>query len=264
MAQLKTMRTIIFILVLITCQLDARQFVDKAEQFNAIAIIKRDAVDYIKKAPLGRKVTRFVFVRHGESTSNVENSMAGRTLDVDLTARGILQAQEVGELLANIHWDAVYASPMVRTHRTAELIAHCQDNEIIDDVRLYERYYGPYEGATEEEYAPVKELEKQIAGPKVSFRDKFLFKAHFDMESMVEIFERTLSFLIEVQQERSGQLILCATHNGPMKALFLMEAYERGSIVDYRAFDLGNCALLVIDVNSERADVKASKGLKFK
>ena len=68
-----------------------------------------------------------IFVRHGESSSNVENRLQGQR-DYPLTRRGRTQ----DELLAawseraGLSWDAVYCSPLSRAKETAEIVTRAR------------------------------------------------------------------------------------------------------------------------------------------
>jgi broad specificity phosphatase PhoE len=243
----------------------ALRYVDSAPLFNAIPTIATDAYDYLGQAKKTKEVSRFIFVRHGESTSNAEKSVAGRTLDVDLSEKGVQQANEAGKKLAGtkIKIDAIYSSPSRRAINTAQLILNILP--IQTDERLYEKFYGPFEGASEQEYKPVKKLEEiDNSGPQKLFVDKFKFKANPKMETMADVYVRVLDFLQEMHKKHQGQNVLVATHNGVMKALFIVAAARQGFDVDYRSFDLENASIVVVEVGDFGIQVPAANGLKYR
>lgn len=47
------------------------------------------------------------------------------------------------------------------------------------------------------------------------------------------------------------------------KTLFMVDAFDRGFDVDYRAFDLKNCGVIVIEVDDEGFHVVATNGLSY-
>jgi broad specificity phosphatase PhoE len=244
-------------------------YIDSSHEFRQIPSIATDAYTYLKQAKKSRRVARFIFVRHGESTSNQQRGVAGRTLDVDLSEKGSQQAQETGTQLfdnqANL--DAAYSSPSLRTRKTADFILQCFDQigSLHLDERLYEKYYGPYEGATEEEYAPIKKLEEiENSGSHKSFKEKFNFKAHSEMESLADVYARTIHFINEVAPQHQGQHVLVTTHNAVMKALFLADCAKQGIDVDYRSYDLGNCSVIVLEVEHDEINIKSTHGLNFR
>ena len=63
----------------------------------------------------------FFFVRHGESTWNAERRVQGQT-DVPLSETGVAQAHEAAALIVGQPVGAVFASPLQRARRTAEII----------------------------------------------------------------------------------------------------------------------------------------------
>lgn len=233
------------------------------EHFNNLSMISLDAYEYLRSLR-ETKCSRYIFIRHGESTSNAEKCIAGRTEDVDLSPKGSDQARMAGAKLAatEVQIHAIYTSPSLRAKKTAALVI---DGVQIEDKRLYEKFYGPYEGATEEEYRPVKEAEEvDNSGAHKLFHDKFKFKAHPEIESMSDIYIRVASFLKEKHTQHQGQNVLVATHNGVMKALFIASAAESGYDVDYRSFILNNAALLIVEARESGFKVVAAQGLVYK
>ena len=62
---------------------------------------------------------KIVFMRHGESTWNLENRFTGWT-DVDLTEKGVNEAKSAGKILkdAGFSFDLCYTSVLKRAIRT--------------------------------------------------------------------------------------------------------------------------------------------------
>ena len=87
----------------------------------------------------------FLFLRHGQTETNVRGLLAGST-DVALTGQGIREAERAAELLSNVEIGVICASPLQRAQRTAEIIAtrHGLQVNIIDEFR--ERNWGELEG----------------------------------------------------------------------------------------------------------------------
>ncbi|WOD38634.1 histidine phosphatase family protein [Nodosilinea sp. E11] len=61
-------------------------------------------------------------MRHGQSTYNQLKRIQGHCDESELTPMGEAQALQVGQALAGIPFDAVWASPLKRARKTAELI----------------------------------------------------------------------------------------------------------------------------------------------
>jgi len=86
---------------------------------------------------------KIVFMRHGESTWNLENRFTGWT-DVDLTEKGINEARTAGRVLreAGFAFDVAYTSVLKRAIRTLWLALDEMDQmylPIKNDWRLTSR-----------------------------------------------------------------------------------------------------------------------------
>jgi broad specificity phosphatase PhoE len=66
--------------------------------------------------------TRVIIVRHGQSSYNQQKRIQGHCDESELTPRGETQAVKVAQALEGISFDAVWASPLKRARKTAELI----------------------------------------------------------------------------------------------------------------------------------------------
>jgi 2,3-bisphosphoglycerate-dependent phosphoglycerate mutase len=98
-----------------------------------------------------------VFIRHGQSTWNLENRFTGWT-DVDLTEQGRKEAYTAGELLREkgFAFDIAYTSVLKRAIRTLNIIQEVMDLEWIPVIRawqLNERHYGALQGLNKSEMA---------------------------------------------------------------------------------------------------------------
>jgi hypothetical protein len=90
---------------------------------------------------------QIVLVRHGETPWSATGQHTSVT-DLDLTENGTRQAEELGPILANRDFAAIWSSPRKRAVRTAEL-AGLEITAIRPD--LAEWAYGDYEGLTTEQ-----------------------------------------------------------------------------------------------------------------
>jgi 2,3-bisphosphoglycerate-dependent phosphoglycerate mutase len=102
-------------------------------------------------------MTKFVLLRHGESTWNQENRFTGWT-DVDLSERGRAEALEAGRLLRDggYKFDIAYTSVLKRAIRTLWTTLDVLDLmwiPVINSWRLNERHYGALQGLNKAETA---------------------------------------------------------------------------------------------------------------
>jgi len=100
---------------------------------------------------------KIVFMRHGESTWNLDNRFTGWT-DVDLTEKGAKEARAAGRVLkdAGFTFDLAYTSVLKRAIRTLWLAMDEMDMmwlPIKNDWRLNERHYGALQGLDKGETA---------------------------------------------------------------------------------------------------------------
>ena len=100
---------------------------------------------------------KIVFMRHGESTWNLDNRFTGWT-DVDLTEKGRNEAIYAGTLLkeAGFNFDLAYTSVLKRAIRTLWLTLDEMDLmwlPVKHDWRLNERHYGALQGLDKAETA---------------------------------------------------------------------------------------------------------------
>jgi probable phosphoglycerate mutase len=87
----------------------------------------------------------FYFLRHGETTSNADDTIAG-TLDVALTPRGHEQARLAAEALRHHGITAIYSSGLRRARDTADHVARAIGAPVIVIPELGERDWGDLEG----------------------------------------------------------------------------------------------------------------------
>lgn len=88
----------------------------------------------------------FLFLRHGQSESNVDGLIGGAT-DYALTDQGRAEARAAGESLRGRGITEIYSSPLSRAYDTAQIVADAIGGlsvRVHDDLR--ERNLGVWEG----------------------------------------------------------------------------------------------------------------------
>ncbi len=84
---------------------------------------------------------KIYIIRHGETTSDIENRYGG-DYDDHLTEKGIAQAQDLAAKLVHQGIQIIFSSPRIRAKETSEIlkrVLHC-DVQIVDDLRERNRY----------------------------------------------------------------------------------------------------------------------------
>ncbi len=149
--------------------------------------------------------TKITFIRHGEGTHNVDGIYSG-VIDNPhkLTEKGVADIENLKKELST--FDAIYASPFVRTQQTASILFG-KDNYTLDK-RLVEIDFGDLEG---QKYRPVLERLKDKSG-----------------ESLADIQKRMSKFILEIGKKHYGQDIAVVSHGGPIR-------YGRGYFSGHRS-----------------------------
>ena len=108
-------------------------------------------------------MTELVLIRHGQSVWNAANRFTGWT-DVELSEKGEIEAATAGEQLADVRFDVVHTSALIRAQRTAEIVM--SNNRVSGEIptrkdeRLNERHYGDLQGLNKAETAEIHGTEQ--------------------------------------------------------------------------------------------------------
>src|SRR6516165_10241311 len=141
-----------------------------------------------------------LLLRHGQTPMSVQKRYAGRT-DAPLTDTGVRQAVAAAKRLAPAGLDAIVASPLQRTVRTAEEVAAVTGIPVLTDEGFRETDFGAWEGLT---FAEVRErwpaeLATWLADPAVEPAGG---------ESFTDVSARVTAALHRVLAARAGQTVL--------------------------------------------------------
>jgi 2,3-bisphosphoglycerate-dependent phosphoglycerate mutase len=163
-----------------------------------------------------------VLVRHGQSEWNLKNLFTGWR-DVDLTEKGVGEAQEAGRKLKaqGIQFDVAYTSALKRAQRTNELILTEMGQTkvpVIRNLALNERDYGELSGLNKDD-ARVKWGEEQV----------HIWRRSYDVpppggESLKDTLARTLPYYVTEIQPRvlRGERVLVTAHGNSLRALVMV------------------------------------------
>ena len=109
-------------------------------------------------------MNNLILVRHGQSEWNLENRFTG-WVDVDLAAKGKLEACKAGELIKelNLELSYFYTSLQTRSIETLNLILNTmriKDQDVVNAWELNERHYGALTGLNKDEMKKLYGEEK--------------------------------------------------------------------------------------------------------
>jgi len=158
------------------------------------------------------KKTRVLLVRHGSTELSAEDRFAGST-DVLLGKEGEEQATHLAERLKDTHIAAVYASPMKRTMKTANIIAAPHKLEVHPKEGLKEIDHGRWEAKTR------AEVEKEFPDEYESWEaDPFTF-APTGGETGLQVLTRALPDFRKIVEDHPGQTVLVVSHKATIRLL---------------------------------------------
>ena len=146
--------------------------------------------------------------RHRQTNLNKARLMQGLT-DEPLNETGLAQARAMREKIGDVHFDAVYASPLNRAVMTGAIIGGVDPSEVITDPRIIEADFGVYE-----------KKKYYLMGPAMTLYWTLpeIFPAPKSVETTASLRERSSSFLRELEEKNYGT-VLIACHGGIMRAL---------------------------------------------
>jgi probable phosphoglycerate mutase len=178
--------------------------------------------------------TRIIAIRHGETAWNVDTRLQGH-LDIELNTKGLWQAGQVAQALADEPIDAVYASDLRRAWQTALAIAHATGAPLVAKPGLRERGFGTFEGKTYAEIATQWPEQSEL------WRKRVPDWAPPGGESLVAIRERVASTVDALAAQHIGGQIVLVAHGGVMDMLYRLATGQE--LQAPRSWHLGNAAI---------------------
>ncbi|MGI4721546.1 MAG: 2,3-diphosphoglycerate-dependent phosphoglycerate mutase [Janthinobacterium lividum] len=222
---------------------------------------------------------KIVFMRHGESTWNLENRFTGWT-DVDLTEKGIKEAKTAGRVLkeAGFTFDVAYTSVLKRAIRTLWLALDEMDMMYLpvkNDWRLNERHYGALQGLDKAETAakfgdeqvlvwrrsydtPPPALEE--GDERTSFHDPRYAGLSKEQIPLTECLKDTVARVMPAWDEeiapaiRAGKKILISAHGNSLRAIIKM--LDNISDSDIVGLNIPNGQPLVYELDENLKPIK--------
>ena len=165
-------------------------------------------------------MTELVLIRHGQSVWNAANRFTGWT-DVELSEKGEIEAATAGEQLADVRFDVVHTSALIRAQRTAEIVM--SNNRVSGEIptrkdeRLNERHYGDLQGLNKAETAEIHGTEQV-----------HIWRRAFDVpptsgESLEMTADRTIPYFVEeiIPDLEAGMNVLVAAHGNSLRSIVM-------------------------------------------
>lgn len=151
----------------------------------------------------------YFLMRHGFSEKNEQGILSSggypEKIKYNLTEKGIKQANESAKKLKKENIDLIFASPVLRSKQTAEIVSKELGVKVKYDERLREMYHGDLEG---EPYSILAEvfgdlLKKRLKGG----------------ESFIDVRKRVFEATEEYEKKYQSKNILIISHNSPLVIL---------------------------------------------
>ena len=165
-------------------------------------------------------MTMIVLIRHGQSVWNAANRFTGWT-DVELSEKGEIEAADAGLELADVRFDVVHTSGLIRAQRTAEIVM--SKNTVSGNIptrvdeRLNERHYGDLQGLNKAETAEIHGADQV-----------HIWRRSFDVpppggESLEMTADRTIPYFVEeiIPDLESGKNVLVAAHGNSLRSIVM-------------------------------------------
>jgi probable phosphoglycerate mutase len=153
--------------------------------------------------------TRLVLVRHAV-TAHTGPILSGRMPGIDLSEKGIGQADAAAQRLSKLPVAAVYASPIERTTQTAQRIASHHGLEVQPLPGVIEADYGDWTGGNIADLAKTDEWKVvQVAPSRARFPNGETIRA---MQA------RTVDALDEIVARHPHETVVVVSHADPIKS----------------------------------------------
>ena len=154
--------------------------------------------------------------------------------------------------MKNIHFDAIYSSPLKRASDTAYILRGDRDLPVIVDERIKEIGFGELEGADF----------TKIRGDKTSKFASFFdapekYVAPEDGETFEEITERAADFLRDIlEKHKNDERVMVVAHGAINKAM--MRFFRHNEVKDFWEGSLQrNCGVTIVDCRDGKYDIIA-------
>ena len=194
--------------------------------------------------------TRIYLIRHGEVVGAGPKRYNGHR-DVDLSANGLIQMEEMARRLVEFPITAVYCSDLLRTIKGAEILAGSKNLPVHCRPALREKNFGAWEGLTYHEVAAKfpQDWEAWLADPAGT--------RPLGGETFYEVKQRVLQELHLILKDHGGQEVVILSHGGTnrvilchalsldLKHVFRIEQkYAALNIIDFFENDIATVQLM--------------------
>jgi broad specificity phosphatase PhoE len=188
-----------------------------------------------------------LLIRHGEIDSNLKKLYSGRSQE-PLNDHGREQATRLGDELAlgAARLDAIFTSPLPRTHQTAQLVAERiraargTSVPVILDEGLTELGMGPWEGLTEDRVAELYPTEWKL------WHDRPAELTIPGRETLAQAADRAMTTLKRIKDGGANGRVAIVTHYAVVRLILLSVRGE--SLNRYKTISVPNCSTAEVEI----------------
>lgn len=171
-------------------------------------------------------------IRHGETDWNAQGRLQG-TLDTPLNQRGHRQAEAAAQALRTLGVQTIFASPMLRARKTAEIISGALGVPVVFREALREKHFGTLQGLSPEE------LEARYGSALWAMRTA-LDLAPPGGETNRQVIQRLQPVIEEIKA--LDQRVLLVTHGALSRVIYRMLTHADDEA--FGRFRMDNCEIL--------------------
>lgn len=198
-------------------------------------------------------MAQLVIIRHGQSQWNLENRFTG-WVDVDLSPKGIEEANKAGEILKGYKFDAAFTSSLQRAQKTLNTILESTgqtDIPVTKNEALNERMYGDLQG-----------LDKAETAEKYGDEQVHIWRRSYDVpppngESLKDTEARVIPYYKEQIEPllKEGKNIIISAHGNSLRALIMY--LENLTPEEILKKELGTARPIIYDLDENAKVLKA-------
>jgi broad specificity phosphatase PhoE len=186
--------------------------------------------------------TTVLLIRHGETEWNALGKFQGCT-DIELSEEGIKQAQVLKSRLKG-EFDCIYASPLSRAFKTANILVSDVDKEVVIAPEIREINFGEWEGLTIHE---ISERYPDIFKAwRTDKKESYICGGDSSIHNAVA---RAKKCVLDIISRHKGEKIVIVAHGGIIKAA-LIGIFE-WDMTMYHKIALGNTCINTITFNDD-------------
>lgn len=188
-------------------------------------------------------------IRHGETDHNRAKPprLQGQNLDDHLSDAGREQARRTGEFLRNAPLKAVYSSPLLRAHETAQAVAQHHGVTVQAMDAFLEVNVGDWEGLD------WNEVTRDYPEAYEAFMRDAANNPYHGGESMNDVRRRVAPAFEELMARHVGQSIAVVAHNVVNKA-FLAHVLDY-DLANFRNLPQDNCGVNILQMRKGKTRI---------